>query len=436
MATRTKATSAVFGMLMTASLVVGCGSNQVSIGEQNADASAGGASGKVDAPVSGAGSTASSSSIPEGGASQVGGSIAVGGNSGAAGGSSIMVGGNSLLGGSSAGGASGGMLVGGASLLGGSTGGSKSSGSLAPNDRCGGIAGLKCASGSFCDYGACAVVVTDAMGTCVVRPEVCLANVDPVCGCDGKTYSNDCLRRLAGIGKASDGACGGTGGTGGKTATGGTGGSASGGTTGSSSSTGTLCSSDATCSTGDFCDLLIGNCGLTLTHDPAGTCVNKAGTGACTAMWQPVCGCDGKTYGNDCERILFGVSKKSEGECPKADGGVSDAGSASAALCSATGGEVKTQSCCTSVSDFPDFCVTGACGCAPTSSHVISVCSCPNGCFIPGTGCVGNSGICTVGVDHSCNDNPNLASIHGRCVTGGRCVCSKEFPLLANGKCL
>jgi hypothetical protein len=332
------------------------------------------------------------------------------------------------------------MLVGGASQLGGSTsvGGSKtggSSGSVAPDDRCGGIAGLKCATGSFCDYGACAVVVTDAMGTCVVKPQSCIQSEAPVCGCDGKTYSNDCLRRLAGVGKASDSACGGTGGTGGKTATGGAGGSASGGTTGTNSSSSKRCGGfeGKTCDTGEFCDYAVGTCG---DLDGAGTCFKNSGLGGCGAVWQPVCGCNGRTYGNECERLIDGVSKRSEGECPKADGGVSDAGSASAALCSATGGEVKTQSCCTSVSDFPDSCVTGACGCAPTSSHVVSLCSCPNGCFIPGTGCVGNSGTCTVGVDHSCNNNPDLASIHGRCVTGGRCVCTNEFPLLANGKCL
>jgi hypothetical protein len=36
----------------------------------------------------------------------------------------------------------------------------------------------------------------------------CVANVVPVCGCDGKTYSNDCVRMLAGVSMKSDGACG------------------------------------------------------------------------------------------------------------------------------------------------------------------------------------------------------------------------------------
>lgn len=38
---------------------------------------------------------------------------------------------------------------------------------------------------------------------------------------------------------------------------------------------------------------------------------------ACLMIYDPVCGCDGKTYGNSCVAGISGVKSFTPGECPK-----------------------------------------------------------------------------------------------------------------------
>ncbi len=170
------------------------------------------------------GATATGGKTGTGGATQTGGATGAGGGTGTGG--SVRTGGTTG--------------TGGATQTGGTTG---SGGTGGTGKICGGLAGYPCAAGEFCETspGECCC---DFFGTCAARPQVCPELFLPVCGCDGKTYGNDCLRQVAGVSKNFDGACpskdagaGGTTGTGGATATGGrpaTGGTTTGGTGGTS----------------------------------------------------------------------------------------------------------------------------------------------------------------------------------------------------------
>ena len=62
---------------------------------------------------------------------------------------------------------------------------------------CGGIAGVACDYGLFCDFKAGSCRISDAQGKCVKVPTACPRIFRPVCGCDKKTYGNNCERLAA-----------------------------------------------------------------------------------------------------------------------------------------------------------------------------------------------------------------------------------------------
>lgn len=179
------------------------------------------------------------------------------------------------------------------------SGGSAGGGS---SNVCGGLLGIECPSGQYCNFAPDAHCgAGDMTGTCAALPDNgCILIDAPVCGCDDRTYGNPCAAALAGVSVASEGAC---------------------------ESEGTVCGGfrGEQCAEDEFCDYPSGaDCGRA---DAAGVCQSKPE--ACDAVYDPVCGCDGTTYGNACEANLAGVSVETEGECEQQGeicGGLTGAG--------------------------------------------------------------------------------------------------------------
>jgi hypothetical protein len=80
-------------------------------------------------------------------------------------------------------------------------------------EMCGGIGGIRCDRGLWCDPAPGRCGMTDVEGVCIKVPQTCpkakVGTKDflPVCGCKKRQFGNDCERRMHKWPKDHDGPC-------------------------------------------------------------------------------------------------------------------------------------------------------------------------------------------------------------------------------------
>jgi len=74
----------------------------------------------------------------------------------------------------------------------------------------------------------------------------------------------------------------------------------------------TSCTTNSDCGQLQYCSTPEGQCGA------RGVCAGRGINVLCTTLYQPVCGCDGKTYSNGCQAMKAGAALDHDGICQPA----------------------------------------------------------------------------------------------------------------------
>lgn len=153
--------------------------------------------------------------------------------------------------------------------------------------QCDGTPNRPCPRRMVCDVADANCRPEGATGMCVsrkLRRRGCRTNPYPLCGCDGKTYANECRLRAAGVtiahGERCDRGCGGP--------------------------------EHVVCPTGQSCYALFG-CDA---GDARGVCIpDESSMCGLGFVPRPVCGCDGVDYASLCDAAAAGIAVKASGTC-------------------------------------------------------------------------------------------------------------------------
>jgi len=185
------------------------------------------------------------------------------------------------------------------------------------------------------------------------------------------------------------------------------------------------CSNAVVCATtGTFCDYPMGTCG---TDDTDGTCTTVPEQ--CLQVFNPVCGCDRKTYPNACHAAMNNVSVLYEGECEAQQPCASNKNcdqTQGPQYCEKPMGQCSSPGSCAGVPELCTLEINPVCGCDGLTYD--------NPCLAASNNqSVNYTGACTTKNDtcfsnNDCKDDQSFCQYPtGSCKPPGHCVVAPFF---------